>query len=407
MALAATGPKVRWCLEKGPPMEVSPDMAVSSGQRDQQGQGAGDVASVTFEAVRKSYDGDNEVIKGVDVTIADGEFLVLVGPSGCGKSTMMRMVAGLEEVTSGALKIGDRVVNDVPPRDRGVAMVFQSYALYPHMTVRENMAFGLKIRKMPPAEIEARVQEAAAMLGLEPLLDRYPKAMSGGQRQRVAMGRAIVRQPEVFLFDEPLSNLDAALRTQMRVELKKLHRRLSTTMIYVTHDQIEAMTLADRIAVIHEGRIQQVGTPSEIFDRPANRFVASFIGSPSMNFFAGAPDDQGFFVSDGVRVPLDVPGGAAGPVPAVVGVRPQHLEILAPGAAPTPGAGLVEAVVDVIEPMGWEAYLHVRVGPKESPAVAHVEIDEVRELRHGQPVRMAVGQEHVHLFDEAERRIAL
>jgi multiple sugar transport system ATP-binding protein len=358
------------------------------------------VASVTFEKVRKSYD-DVEVIKGVDLTIADGEFLVLVGPSGCGKSTLMRLVAGLEEITAGTLSIGDRVVNEVPPRDRGVAMVFQSYALYPHMTVRENMAFGLEIRKMERSLIEERVAEAARLLGLEALLDRYPKQMSGGQRQRVAMGRAIVRQPEVFLFDEPLSNLDAALRAQMRVELKKLHRRLETTMIYVTHDQVEAMTLADRIAVIHEGIPQQVGAPGEIFDRPANEFVASFIGSPSMNFFVG--DDEGSaFVGPGFEIPLEA--GGISREPHKVGVRPQHLGVLPDGDEPPAGAGLVEASVDVVEPMGWEAYLHMHVG--EQAAIAHVEIEEIEGVGHGDELRLYVESDKIHLFDEEGRRIA-
>lgn len=283
------------------------------------------MAKVQFSAIHKSY-GDVQVLQEIDLTVQDGEFLVLVGPSGCGKSTLLRCVAGLETVSGGELRIGDRVVNDVPPRDRDVAMVFQSYALYPHMTVRQNMGFALKLRKVPPAEIEQAVQQAATLLDLTPLLDRYPKEMSGGQRQRVAMGRAIVRRPQVFLFDEPLSNLDAKLRTQLRVELKELHHRLETTMIYVTHDQVEAMTLADRIAVLNGGVLQQVGTPQELYDDPANRFVAGFIGSPAMSFLTG--------IEPGV----------------VLGVRPHQVHL---------GEGPHQATVTVVETMGFESFVHL------------------------------------------------
>jgi len=296
------------------------------------------MASVHFEGVHKTYPPDVRVLQSIDLDVKDGEFLVLVGPSGCGKSTLLRCVAGLESVSGGTLRIGDRVVNDVPPRDRDVAMVFQSYALYPHMTVRQNMGFALKLRKVPKPEIAAAVEGAAEMLGLVPLLDRYPREMSGGQRQRVAMGRAIVRRPQVFLFDEPLSNLDAKLRTQLRVELKELHHRLDTTMIYVTHDQVEAMTLADRIAVLDGGVLQQVGTPRELYADPVNRFVAGFIGSPAMSFLER--------VEEGV----------------VLGVRPHQITL---------GEGPLTGEVTVVETMGFESFVHLTVGGE--PLVARVE----------------------------------
>ena len=349
------------------------------------------MANVTFEDIHKSYDGETNIIKGIDLEIARGEFLVLVGPSGCGKSTLLRLVAGLEDITQGTLRIGDEVVNDVAPRDRGVGMVFQSYALYPHMTVRENMAFGLKIRKLDPKLIERRVQDASALLDITPLLGRHPKQLSGGQRQRVAIGRAIVRQPEVFLFDEPLSNLDAALRTQMRVELKKLHQRLGATMIYVTHDQVEALTLADRIAILDKGLIQQVGSPTQVYDVPTNRFVAHFIGSPSMNFFEGI----------GARRPLrgpwlPVPAAPRPPSPACVGVRPQHMYLLHERKA-REGCGQIEGTLEVIEPMGWEAYLHVRVG--EQDVVAHVETEDLRGVRPGDEITFEIEPTRLHAFD--------
>jgi len=295
------------------------------------------MASLSFRGVTKSY-GAVSVLERVDLEVPDGEFLVLVGPSGCGKSTLLRCIAGLETVTGGDLLIGDRRVNDVAPRDRDSAMVFQSYALYPHMTVRENMGFALSLRKTSKDEIARMVDEAASMLELRPLLDRYPKELSGGQRQRVAMGRAIVRRPSVFLFDEPLSNLDASLRAQLRVEIKRLHQRLGTTIVYVTHDQVEAMTLADRIAVLKGGRMQQVGSPLELYDQPANRFVAGFIGSPSMSFLER--------VEPGV----------------VLGVRPQDVAL---------GEGAHEAEVDVVETMGFESFVHLRVSG--DPLVARVE----------------------------------
>ncbi len=348
------------------------------------------MATVEFQDVVKRY-GDVEVIHGADLSIADGEFLVLVGPSGCGKSTLLRMVAGLETVTAGRLLIDGRLVNEVPPRDRDVAMVFQSYALYPHMTVRDNMAFGLSVRRMPRDEVDRRVGEAAELMELGPLLDRLPKQLSGGQRQRVAIGRAIVRRPKVFLFDEPLSNLDAALRGRMRVEIKKLHRELGTTVIYVTHDQVEAMTLADRIAVTHEGTLQQVGSPAELYDAPANVFVAGFIGAPQMNFLDGRVGD-GVIRGSGFALPC--PGSARGDV--VVGVRPHDLRLAAEGE------DALEATVDVIEPLGWESHLHCTVGG--APLLAQVEAADARGIRAGDAVRLAVDPARIHLFDGATRR---
>src|SRR5271154_3099840 len=261
------------------------------------------MAQVTLRKVIKKYD-DTLAVRGIDLDIADKEFIVLVGPSGCGKSTTLRMIAGLEEITGGDIAIGGDVVNDVPPKDRDIAMVFQNYALYPHMNVYENMSFGLKLKRTPKDEIDRRVKQAAQILDITELLDRKPKQLSGGQRQRVAMGRAIVRDPKVFLFDEPLSNLDAKLRVQMRTEIKALHQRLKTTTIYVTHDQIEAMTMADKIVVMHDGRVEQIGTPLELYDRPANIFVAGFIGSPAMNFIPGVVGDGGFKTQEGLTLPL-------------------------------------------------------------------------------------------------------
>ncbi len=336
------------------------------------------MATVDFKGVRKAY-GDVEVLHRVDLSVADGEFVVLVGPSGCGKSTLLRCAAGLETISAGDLHIDGRRMNDVAPRDRDVAMVFQSYALYPHMTVRENMSFALKVKKTPSAEIERAVGEAAEMLGLTPYLDRHPKALSGGQRQRVAMGRAIVRRPRVFLFDEPLSNLDAALRNQMRVELKRLHQALDATILYVTHDQVEALTLADRIVVLNGGVLQQVGSPQELFDRPANRFVAGFIGSPAMNFMPGTGDGERVRVAG-----LSVPGTVHGPVE--VGVRPHEIVLDPEG---------VEARVEVVEALGWELHLHLRVG--EAALVARVEAQDVGRVNTGDVLR--IGLAHCHLFD--------
>ena len=320
------------------------------------------MASVSLRKVRKVYPGGAVGVQGVDLEIRDGEFVVLVGPSGCGKSTTLRMVAGLEEISSGEISIGGRVVNEVLPKDRDIAMVFQNYALYPHMTVRENLAFGLKLRKVPKDEIERRIAEAAAVLGIEPYLDRRPKALSGGQRQRVAVGRAIVRNPAVFLFDEPLSNLDAKMRTQMRVEIKRLHARLGATMIYVTHDQIEAMTMGDRIVVMEGGRIRQAGAPLEVYEHPADRFVAGFIGTPPMNFFEGRVE-RGAGGAPAFRFGaalLPLPDAwrdrlaAVADGPATLGVRPEAVAPAADGAA---GAS-IEAEVDVVEPMGAETYVY-------------------------------------------------
>ncbi|MCP4810585.1 MAG: sn-glycerol-3-phosphate ABC transporter ATP-binding protein UgpC [Proteobacteria bacterium] len=325
------------------------------------------MATVTLDGIQKSY-GDTQVLDRVDCQVADGEFLVLVGPSGCGKSTLLRCIAGLEEISAGELKIDDKRMNEVAPRDRDVAMVFQSYALYPHMTVRENMAFGLKVRGTPKAEIAARVGEASTMLGLDDLLDRLPKAMSGGQRQRVAMGRAIVRRPKVFLFDEPLSNLDAALRGQMRVELKRLHRDLDATIVYVTHDQVEALTLADRILVLNQGVVQQLGTPQELFDTPANRFVAGFIGSPPMNFL----DEEDH----------------------TLGVRPNDVLF-------QPETGGMEARVDVVEHLGWEVHVHLTLSGR--PLTARWETADVGRLEPGQTVSVGFGV--THRFDSRGERL--
>ncbi len=364
------------------------------------------MATVEFRNIRKSY-GTVEVVKGVDLEVTDGEFVVLVGPSGCGKSTMLRMIAGLEGVSSGELLIGDEVVNHLSPRDRDVAMVFQSYALYPHMTVRRNMAFALEVRKAPKDEIESRVAEAAGMLGLEELLERYPKQLSGGQRQRVAMGRAIVRRPKVFLFDEPLSNLDASLRAQMRVELARLHRKLGTTMVYVTHDQVEAMTLADRIAVLEGGVLQQVGSPAELYGRPKNRFVAAFIGSPSMNFLRGELGKDGdttVVTGDDFELsthPERLGGGGDRGRRVIVGIRPHDLELVDESEA----GGVIQATVDVIEPMGWEALLYLTFG--DETLTVHSQAEPVAGLKPGQTVSLAVAPEQVHLFDaENERSLA-
>jgi sn-glycerol 3-phosphate transport system ATP-binding protein len=289
------------------------------------------MANLRLRNVKKSF-GKLEIIHGVSADIANGEFVVIVGPSGCGKSTLLRMVAGLEAITSGEILIGDRVVNNLEPKDRDIAMVFQNYALYPHMSVRQNMAYGLKIRGFAKADIETRVQRAAKILELGGFLARKPRELSGGQRQRVAMGRAIVREPSVFLFDEPLSNLDAKLRVQMRLEIQKLHRNLGTTSVYVTHDQVEAMTLAQRMIVMSAGRTEQIGTPAEVYQRPATQFVAGFIGSPAMNFLRGHADASGLALADGGHLAVQVPAALSGRE-LVMGIRPEHLEVCAPGEA--------------------------------------------------------------------------
>jgi multiple sugar transport system ATP-binding protein len=348
------------------------------------------MASVAIHDIRKAF-GATQIIHGVDIGIADGEFVVLVGPSGCGKSTLLRMVAGLENITSGEIRIGDRVVNHLPPKERDVAMVFQNYALYPHMTVAANMAFSLKLRGAPKTEIDMRVNRAAGILGLGPYLDRFPRQLSGGQRQRVAMGRAIVRDPQVFLFDEPLSNLDAKLRVQMRTEIKELHQRLRTTTIYVTHDQIEAMTMADKIVVMHDGLVEQIGAPLELYDRPANVFVAGFIGSPSMNFLHGTVRVNGtasFQAPNGVALPLAAaPPGADGRA-AVYGIRPEHFVIADDGA---------EAEVQVIEPTGSETQVVAKLGGADIVAVFR----ERHQFKPGDKIRLKPDPRLVHLFDEA------
>jgi multiple sugar transport system ATP-binding protein len=355
------------------------------------------MATVTFDHVTKKY-GDVTAVHDFNLEIADGEFMVLVGPSGCGKTTNLRMIAGLEEITSGALRIGDRVVNDVPPKDRDIAMVFQSYALYPHMTVRDNLAFGLKLRKVPKPDIEKRVQEAAGILSLEKLLARKPKELSGGQRQRVALGRAIVREPAVFLMDEPLSNLDAKLRVQTRAEIARLHQRLKTTTVYVTHDQVEAMTMGQRIAVMSEGLLQQVGTPQQLYDHPINRFVAGFIGSPAMNFVEASLDGAGEgakLTTEGINVPLPArfreAVGATSGRKLVVGFRPEHIEI---GEAATGAIGF-RANADVVEYLGNEELLHVNVGGRDVVAI----VESSHRVKPGDVLELHVAHDKVHMFD--------
>lgn len=345
------------------------------------------MGTVEIRNVRKSY-GSHAVMHGVSVTIPDGEFVALVGPSGCGKSTLLRMIAGLEDITDGEIAIEGRVVNDVAPKDRDIAMVFQNYALYPHMSVRENMGFALKLRGMPKAQIEERVQVAAQILNLQSLLERKPRALSGGQRQRVAMGRAIVRDPTVFLFDEPLSNLDAKLRVQMRSELKQLHQRLGTTTVYVTHDQIEAMTLADRIVVMNSGQVEQIGPPLDLYDRPANLFVAAFIGSPPMNFIEGQAnaDGTGLNLANGTSLPL--PTGAKAPSGRAVtlGIRPEHLDVAQTGWP---------ATVLVIEPTGSETQINAQLGDIPLRILIRGRTD----IRPGDTIHLDAPAKHVHLFD--------
>ncbi|WP_299865504.1 sn-glycerol-3-phosphate ABC transporter ATP-binding protein UgpC [uncultured Hoeflea sp.] len=346
------------------------------------------MADVRIEKLYKAY-GSVEVIHGVDVDIPDGRFVVLVGPSGCGKSTLLRMIAGLEGVTAGTISIGGRVVNNLPPAERNIAMVFQNYALYPHKTVAANMGFALKMQRMPRAEIDQRVDTAAEILGLKPYLKRYPRELSGGQRQRVAMGRAIVREPQVFLFDEPLSNLDAKLRVQMRTEIRELHQRLSTTTVYVTHDQIEAMTMADQIVVMRDGHISQQGAPLELYDRPANVFVASFIGSPSMNLIEGVVSRRdGRLCIDAQEVLLDAPDvpGLDEGRKVTFGIRPEHLVL--------DNAGF-EAKVAVVEPTGSETHLVLRAAGREIIAV----FQERHGFKPGDILRLRPRLEMAHLFD--------
>jgi len=356
------------------------------------------MAQVVLKDLNKKYD-EVHAVKDVNLNVLDKEFIVLVGPSGCGKSTTLRMIAGLEEISAGEIHIGNRVVNDLPPKDRDIAMVFQNYALYPHMTVYDNMAFGLKMRKFPKAEIQKRVQDAAEILGIQELLKRKPRQLSGGQRQRVAVGRAIVRHPQVFLFDEPLSNLDAKLRVQMRVELKRLHDRLETTAIYVTHDQVEAMTLGDRVVVMKDGWIQQVGEPLELYGRPRNRFVAGFIGSPAMNFMDTTISDGGsalWIECQGLRlkVPADRSARLAGKKgqPVVLGIRPEDLH---PATGADPADLICEAVIDVVEPLGSEILLDVKVGNN----VIVTRVDPSVRVKQHDKIRLAFNPERIHFFD--------
>jgi multiple sugar transport system ATP-binding protein len=347
------------------------------------------MASVEIQNVRKAY-GNFETIKGVSVEVPDGAFVVLVGPSGCGKSTLLRMLAGLEDITSGTIRIDGRVINDVEPKNRDIAMVFQNYALYPHMTIAENMGFSLRLAKQSKEEISQRVADAARILGLTDYLERYPKQLSGGQRQRVAMGRAIVRNPKVFLFDEPLSNLDAKLRVQMRAELKDIHARLKTTTVYVTHDQIEAMTMADRIVVMRDGIVEQIGAPLDLYDRPANTFVASFIGSPSMNFLSGKIGDDGRSVltENGMRLPSANDAGVSPGLAVTYGIRPEHLSVT------TEGNGIPMTVTNV-EPTGAETFIQGVVdGQKLSAQLRERLFTKVGDVLH-----LALQPGNSHLFD--------
>ena len=352
------------------------------------------MASIDIQNIKKAY-GHVQVLHGVDLQIEDGEFIVLVGPSGCGKSTLLRMIAGLEEVTDGEIRIAGRRVNELHPKDRDIAMVFQSYALYPHMNVAGNMSYSLKLRKVAKEKIAATVSAAASKLGLEPLLERRPKALSGGQRQRVAMGRAIVRQPKAFLFDEPLSNLDARLREQMRAEIKKLHGDLKATSIYVTHDQIEAMTLADRIVAMHGGVVQQVGSPLELYDRPANLFVAGFIGSPGMNFLDASYDAGLMKLKDGTAVPIaskpSLPVGAK----VTLGIRPEHVVVTSDGSG-------ISADVELIEPTGFGIILHLSLHGMPFKIFSL----NRKALSAGPRVTVTFPPQYVHVFDEHGKRVA-
>ena len=360
------------------------------------------MSALSLNRVRKTYDGKQFVLHGIDVEVADGEFVVLVGPSGCGKSTLLRMVAGLESVSEGEITIGGRVVNTLEPKDRDIAMVFQNYALYPHMSVKENMSYGLKIRGIDRAAIDARVADAAKILELEPLLARKPRELSGGQRQRVAMGRAIVREPSVFLFDEPLSNLDAKLRVQMRLEIQRLHARLATTSLYVTHDQIEAMTLAQRVIVMNRGHAEQIGAPTQVYERPATVFVASFIGSPAMNLLSGKLSADGAtFEIDGGGPGLPVAGapGLGREIAAgrdwILGIRPEHL---------TPQAGRTQAslVVDSCELLGADNLAHGRWGKHD----VTVRLGHEHRPARGELVQVSLPVEHLHFFDPASGKRA-
>jgi multiple sugar transport system ATP-binding protein len=360
------------------------------------------MATVTFDHMVKKYPGDVLAVNDLNLEINDGEFLVLVGPSGCGKTTALRCVAGLEEISDGRLLIGDRVVNDVPAKDRNIAMVFQSYALYPHMSVYDNLAFGLKLRKTPKDEIKRRVADAGKILGLDQLLDRKPKALSGGQRQRVALGRAIVREPSVFLMDEPLSNLDAKLRVETRANIARLHQRLGTTTVYVTHDQVEAMTMGDRIAVMRDGLLQQVGTPQDLYDHPNNVFVAGFIGSPAMNFATASISNGGLTMGSqklGMSGHLSelIQGRAQGSN-VLLGFRPEHLDLVQQGDA----ALRIPAKVDVVEYLGNEELLHAQIEGAEIVAL----VPSDRQVAAGAQVEFTVPADKLHLFDpETEKTL--
>jgi multiple sugar transport system ATP-binding protein len=352
------------------------------------------MAPVNILNVQKRFGAVN-IIHGIDIDIKDGEFVVLVGPSGCGKSTLLRMIAGLEEVSNGEIHIGAREVSNLPARDRDIAMVFQNYALYPHMTVKDNMGFALKLKKVSAHETKAKVDKAAAILGLDKLLDRYPRQLSGGQRQRVAMGRALVRDPQVFLFDEPLSNLDAKLRVQMRGEIKAMHQRIGTTTIYVTHDQVEAMTMADKIVVLHDGVIEQIGAPLELYDRPANLFVAGFIGSPAMNFIRGRVEEGVFRTVKGLSLPLpaNTDLSALGGRDLVYGVRPEHIRA---------ASGGIEGRVELVEGTGSEIYAKLNCKGDEIACLFRERLD----VRFGDTIHIAIAPEMVHLFDkESGKRI--
>lgn len=362
------------------------------------------MAGIKLQHIYKHYSDTVTAVKDFNLDIKDKEFIVFVGPSGCGKSTTLRMVAGLEEISEGDLYIGDRRVNDVAPKDRDIAMVFQNYALYPHMNVFDNMAFGLKLRKFKKEEIKKRVDEAAKILGIENLLDRKPKELSGGQRQRVALGRAIVREPQVFLMDEPLSNLDAKLRVQMRAEITKLHQRLQTTIIYVTHDQIEAMTMADRIVIMKDGIIQQVGSPKEVYDFPDNVFVGGFIGSPAMNFLNGKLEDGIFKVGDqSLKVPADKMKLIKGYIgkDIILGIRPEDIHD-EPAFIESSKDTVVNALIEVAELMGAETYLYSKLAGNDFVA----RVDSRTDIKNGQSLQLAFNMTKVHFFDpQTEERI--
>ena len=359
------------------------------------------MSSISLKNVVKSY-GRHEVVHGIDLDIAHNEFVVLVGPSGCGKSTTLRMIAGLEEITEGEIHIGDRLVNDLPPRKRNISMVFQNYALYPHMNVRDNLGFGLKIAGQPASVVEARVQEAATVLGISELMDRLPAELSGGQRQRVAMGRAIVRHPEAFLFDEPLSNLDAKLRVQMRTEIKKLHHKVKTTVVYVTHDQVEAMTLADRIVIMRDGHIEQVGTPMKVFNHPVNTFVASFIGSPPMNLVPATIANGEIVLSDETKMPVPhrLASYAHDGMAVTVGIRPDDMTPVGHGIHDSGETADLTLTVELAELLGTETLIYTRLAGQDVQG----KMFDPRDVREGETLPFRVALDKLHLFDAASGR---